>query len=186
MTKSGRFLKEKKSKFQKSPKTCLFCELNDSESILRFFQKIFFGSFKILKKPRRAYFMNRWSSVAEILRVDSPQVSLSISKKSFCSEKYFLSYGSFNMAKKRKNRVNRGRSGLIISWTGILQDMRFSQALRGRLVLSISAIKNGGLRTKNFTKNKKTAKKYTFRSLLNDPDFFWEIRLCNFSSFIIV
>ena len=136
MTKSGRFLKEKKSKFQKSPKTCLFCELNDSESILRFFQKKFFGSFKILKKPRRAYFMNHWSSVAEILRVDSPQVSLSISKKSFCSEKYFLSYGSFNMAKKRKNRVNRGRSGLIISWTKTFPDMRFSQGDQKRTQLS--------------------------------------------------
>ena len=36
-----------------------FNELNDSESKKNFFRKFFFGSFKILKKPRRAYFMNR-------------------------------------------------------------------------------------------------------------------------------
>ena len=50
--------------------------------------------------------MNHWSSVADISRVSSPQVSRSISKKSISSDLYFLSSGSFNMATKRKNRVN--------------------------------------------------------------------------------
>ena len=51
--------------------------------------------------------MSHRSSEAEILRVDCPQVSLSISRKSFCSDMYFSRYGSFNMAIKRKNRVEK-------------------------------------------------------------------------------
>jgi len=43
------------------------------------------------------------SSGADFFRVSSPQVSLSVSKKSFCSHMYFLSIGSFNMA---KNSIN--------------------------------------------------------------------------------
>ena len=49
---------------------------------------------------------------------------------------YFLSYDSFNMAKKRKKRVNRGRSGLIISWTKSHLDMQFSQGVQKKTQLS--------------------------------------------------
>ena len=68
-----------------------------------------------LQKPRRPYIMNHYRSVADFLRVSSPRVCLSEPKISFWSVVYFSRYGSFNMAKKRKNRVNRGHSPLIIS-----------------------------------------------------------------------
>ena len=43
--------------------------------------------------------MIHWSSGAQIFRVSSPEVSLSISNKSISSQVYFPSNGSFNMAK---------------------------------------------------------------------------------------
>ena len=46
--------------------------------------------------------------------------------------------------KNRKTHVNQRHSWLIISWTGFLPDMRFSQGRRGRLVLLIYSIKFGG------------------------------------------
>ena len=98
--------------------------------------QISFWIIQKVQKPRQAYFMNHCSSVAHISRVSSPQVSLSISKISISSDLYFLSSGSFNMATKRKNRVNQGHSGLIISWTGFLPDMRFSQGVQKRTQLS--------------------------------------------------
>ena len=91
----------------------------------------FFGSFKVLE-PRRPYFMILCSSVAQIFRVSSPQVSLSISKKSFWSVMYFLSSGSFKMAKNRKKRVNCGHSELIFEWTRPFLDMKFGREIRKR------------------------------------------------------
>ena len=43
--------------------------------------------------------MIHWSSGAQIFRVSSPEVSLSMSKKSISSQVYFPSNGSFKMAK---------------------------------------------------------------------------------------
>ena len=70
------------------------------------------------------------SSGAEIFRVNSPQVSLSVSKKSFCSHMYFLSGGSFKMVKNRKKRVNRGHSELIFEWTGPFLDLKICKEIR--------------------------------------------------------
>ena len=72
------------------------------------------------------------SSVAQIFRVSSPQVSLSISKKSFWSVMYFLSSGSFKMAKNRKKRVNCGHSELIFEWTRPFLDTKFCKDIRKR------------------------------------------------------
>ena len=87
-------------------------------------------------KPRRPYCMIHWSSVAQIFRVSSPQVSLSVSKKSFWSAFYFLSSGSFNMVKNRKKRVNQLHSQSYISRSRFFPDMRFSQGVQKRTQLS--------------------------------------------------
>ena len=89
-----------------------------------------------LQKPRRPFIMNHWSSVADFFRVSSPQVSLSTSKRPSWSDMYFLSSGSFNMIQNRKNYVNQGRSRLIISWTKLFPDMRFSQGVQKRAQVS--------------------------------------------------
>ena len=70
------------------------------------------------------------SSVAQIFRVSSPQVSLSVFKKSFWSVMYFLSGGSFKMVKNRKKRVNRGHSEVIFEWTGPSLDLKICKEIR--------------------------------------------------------
>ena len=72
------------------------------------------------------------SSVAQIFRVSSPQVSLSVSKKSFWSVMYFLSGGSFKMVKNRKKRVNRGHSEVIFEGTRPFLDLKFGPEIRKR------------------------------------------------------
>ena len=72
------------------------------------------------------------SSGAKIFRVSSPQVSLSVSKKSFWSHMYFLSCGSFKMLKNRKKRVNRSQSDLNFEWTGLSLNMKFCREIRKR------------------------------------------------------
>ena len=52
--------------------------------------------------------MIQWSPGADFFRVSSPQVSLSVSKKSFWSHMYFLSIGSFKMVKNRKKTRQSG------------------------------------------------------------------------------
>ena len=74
--------------------------------------------------------MIQWSSEADFFRVSSPQVSLSISKKSFWSVMYFLSSGSFKMAKNRKKRVNCGHSELIFEWNRPFLNMKFFRKIR--------------------------------------------------------
>ena len=80
--------------------------------------------------------MKYWSSDDEIFRVSSPQVSLSVSKKPFCSHMYFLSIGSFKMVKNRKKRVNQLHSRSSISRSRFFPDMRFSQGVQKRTQLS--------------------------------------------------
>ena len=63
MTKSGALTQEKKSKIVK---TCFLHELNDSESNKIFFQKKFFGSFKILKTPNPQFLENGSNDFDEI------------------------------------------------------------------------------------------------------------------------
>ena len=95
--------------------------------------------FSIIQKlqiPRRSFLMNHWSSVADFFRVIFLQVSLSTSKRPSWSDMYFLSSGSFKMIQNHKNGVNRGRSGLIISWTKFVLDMRFSQWVQKKTQLS--------------------------------------------------
>ena len=76
--------------------------------------------------------MIHWTSEADFFRVSSPQVSLSIFKKSFCSHMYFLSGGSFKMVKNRKKRVNRGHSEPIFEWTRPSLDLKFGGEIRKR------------------------------------------------------
>ena len=43
---------------------------------------------------------------------------------------YFLSGGSFKMAKNRKKRVNRGHSEVIFEWTGPSLDLKICKGIR--------------------------------------------------------
>ena len=74
--------------------------------------------------------------MAHFSRDCSPQLCLSESQRSFWSDKYFSSEGSFKMLKNRKKRVNLGHSWLIIWRTGFFPDMRFSQGIQKRTQLS--------------------------------------------------
>ena len=78
------------------------------------------------------------------------------------SNHFFWGNGSFNMAEKRKNRVNGGYSGLQKSKNQSFPGPEIFRRLRRRLVLSISAIKNGGLRLTFPPKNSFVLKKARF------------------------
>ena len=115
------------------------------------------------------------SSVAQIFRVSSPQVSLSISKKSFQSVMYFLSCGSFKMVKNRKKRVNRGQSDLNFEWTGPFLDMKFCREIRKRQGFSKkSSVFH--LYLPVFYKKLKTVKKSIFCIIFEWSGFFPEKR----------
>ena len=115
------------------------------------------------------------SSVAQIFRVSSPQVSLSISKKSFQSVMYFLSCGSFKMVKNRKKRVNRGQSDLNFEWTGPFLDMKFCREIRKRQGFSKkSSVFH--LYLPVFYKKLKTVKKSIFFIIFEWSWFFLDLR----------
>ena len=97
-----------------------------------------FWIIQILQTPRYSNMVIYSSSVADFFRISSPQVHLSVSKKSFWSDFYFLNSGSFNMAKNRKKRVNHLHSGSSISRSRFFPDMRFSQGFQKRTQLSRS------------------------------------------------
>ena len=78
------------------------------------------------------------------------------------SEQFFCSNGSFNTAKIRKIRVNGGYSRLQKSKNQSFPGPEIFRRLRRRLVLSISAIKNGGLRLTFPPKNFFVLKKARF------------------------
>ena len=110
---------------------------------LHFLQKIKncpFWIIQILQTPRYSNMVIYSSSVADFFRISSPQVPLSVSKKSFWSDFYFLSGGSFNMAKNRKKRVNQLHSGSSNSRSRFFPDMRFSQGVQKRTQLSENRI----------------------------------------------
>ena len=118
--------------FRKSWKHVFYTNWTILSKKQKFLQKKIFGSFKKSTKPRQPYFMILCSSVAQIFRVSSPQVSLSVFKKSFWSDKNFLSCGSFKMVKNRKKRVNQGHSELIFEWTRPSLDLKFGGEIRKR------------------------------------------------------
>ena len=114
--------------------------------------------------------------MAQIFRVGSPQVSLSVWKISFLSDLYFLSCGSFKMVKNRKKRVNCGHSELIF-WMNrtfprheILQgDQKKTGLSKNDISFSIVC-----LRFLQKIKNPKKSRKIAYFALfLNDPDFSW-------------
>ena len=140
-------------------------------------------------KPRLSYFMIHLSSGAKIFRVSSPQVSLSVSKKSFWSHMYFLSIGSFKMVKNRKKTRQAGSirphfwMNRTFSRHEILQgDQKKTGLSKNDISFSIVC-----LRFLQKIKNPKKSRKIAYFALfLNDPDFSRKNGPCHRSSFIMV